>query len=97
MRTLLPALAFAALSALPGCFGPREPVPPFELAGPYREPNDACRLVRSVTYTDRFDDIRGDLVACPQTMPRLDLFAADVNGIAVDRVAGFVLYSVPPP
>jgi len=98
MKTVFPVMLILAASfVLAGCSGLREPSPPFELAGSYREPNDPCRLVRTVNYTDRFNGLVGDLVACPQSMQRLDLFATDVNAIAVDRVAGYVLYSVPPP
>lgn len=97
MKRRAPILVLAAMSVLAACFGPAQPTAPFVLAGPYREPNDACRLVSEINYTNRFRGFRGDIVACPETMPRLDLFAADVNAIAVDRVAGYVLYSVPIP
>ncbi len=95
MKTPLLASGIASLFLLAGCFGPPAPRAPLEFVGPYRGPGDACLLVSDTPYTDRFRGLRGDLVACPATMPRLDRFAAETHAIAVDRVAGYVLYAIP--
>ena len=95
MNTPLPGLGLISFLLLAGCFGPPQPRTPLEFVGPYRSPGDACLLVADTPYTNRFRGLRDDLVACPATMPRLDRFAAETNAIAVDRVAGYVLYAVP--
>jgi hypothetical protein len=88
--------AILVLMALSAC-APRVGAPTLVLLDPYREPNDSCRLVAPTSYAKKFPRFRGDIVACPASMPNLALFAADVNAVAVDRVPGYVIYAVPRP
>ncbi|MFD0978820.1 hypothetical protein [Tropicimonas aquimaris] len=61
----------------------------------YRADGDQCRRVGESAYTNQFLDDAADLVACPEDMENLGVFAIDTGGVEVDRVGGYVLYSVP--
>lgn len=94
-RTPLSPLAVVALVA--GCAPVEEPAT-LALFGAYREPVDPCRIAGETAYTNRFLDDSADLVACPEGDEEvLRIFVSDVNAREVDRVAGYVLYSVPRP
>ncbi len=95
MNTLRIFVGFASLWMLTACGGPPETGEALAFDGPYRDASDVCQLVSDTRYTDRFRGLRGDIVACPETMPRLDRFAAETGAVAVDRVGGYVLYAVP--
>lgn len=61
----------------------------------YRADGDPCRRVGENAYTNQFLDDAADLVACPADMENLGVFALDTGAAEVDRVPGYVLYSVP--
>ena len=62
----------------------------------YRAEGDPCRRVGEDAFTNQFLDDSADLVACPDGMENLGVFALDTGGVEVARVPGYVLYSVPP-
>lgn len=61
----------------------------------YRADGDQCRRVGESPETVAFLDDAADLVACPEGMENLGVFALDTGGIEVARLDGYVLYSVP--
>ena len=61
----------------------------------YRAEGDQCRRVGEDAFTNQFLDDSADLVACPDGMENLGVFALDTGGVEVARVPGYVLYSVP--
>lgn len=61
----------------------------------YRADGDQCRRVGENAYTNQFLDDAADLVACPEDAENLGVFVTDTGALEVDRVGGYVLYSVP--
>ena len=92
MRIVLPAILLAA-----ACTPVPAPTPdPLPLFGPgYRADGDQCRRVGENAFTGEFLDDAADLVACPEDMENLGVFAIDTGGVEVARTQGYVLYSVP--
>ena len=62
--------------------------------GGYPNPGDPCRRVGESSLTNRYLDDAADLVACP---PNTDagLFAYTYNATELERVQGWILFSVP--
>ncbi|WOI55647.1 hypothetical protein [Palleronia sp. LCG004] len=90
-------IPIAALLTLTACLPVEAPPIPVDLPllGPYRDEGDQCRRVGESAYTNQYLDDAADLVACPEDAGDLGLFVTETGGIEVDRVGGFVLYSVP--
>lgn len=65
------------------------------MMGSYRAEGDQCRRVGESAYTNQFLDDAADLVACPEDYEGLGVFVTETGGVEVDRVGGYVLYSVP--
>lgn len=90
MIRFIPALALlAACTPMPT----EEPLPLF--GDGYRAEGDQCRRVGENAFTNQFLDHTADLVACPEDMENLGVFAIDTGGVEVARTQGYVLYSVP--
>ena len=92
MRLALP-LVLAAAACTPVPAPAPEPLPIF--GDGYRADGDQCRRVGENAFTNQFLDDAADLVACPEDMENLGVFALDTGGVEVARTQGFVLYSVP--
>jgi hypothetical protein len=86
-------LGFAALAAC----SPGPVVPSLVLYDGHRSPSDPCRNVGVTAYTSQWLSQGGALVACPETMPELERFAAETGGLPVARVESYVLYRVDGP
>ncbi|SEN80367.1 hypothetical protein [Palleronia pelagia] len=88
-------LAPLALPLLAACV--MQPATPVELPlmGGYRDAADQCRRVGESDYTNQFLDDAADLVACPAGAENLGVFVTETGAIEVNRVGGFVLYTVP--
>ncbi|WP_198666002.1 hypothetical protein [Tropicimonas sp. IMCC34043] len=87
------------LLALPALLLACAPTPktPIELPmmGGYRDAADQCRRVGESDYTNRFLGDASDLVACPAEYEGVGVFVTETRAIEVDRVGGFILYTVP--
>ena len=89
-------LATLALVPLLAACQPAPPPEPLPLFGTgYRAEGDPCLRVGENSYTNQFLDDSADLVACPEDMENLGVFALDTGGVEVARRDGYVLYSVP--
>ena len=88
MKRILPLLLAAACTPVT--------IIPIPLFGEgYRADGDQCRRVGESEATQEFLDDAADLVACPEDMENLGVFALDTGGVEVARMDGYVLYSVP--
>ena len=87
-------IRLAPFAVLAACVAPAPYTPPLFGDG-YRADGDQCRRVAEDSFTNQFLDDSSDLVACPQDMENLGVFALDTGGVEVARVSGYVLYSVP--
>ena len=91
-RLALLPLLLAACDPVPVAVPVDDPLPLF---GPgYRADGDQCRRVGENAFTGEFLDDAADLVACPEDMENLGVFAIDTGGVEVARTQGYVLYSV---
>lgn len=89
MRVILP-FALLAAACTPAPLATDLPI----FGDGYRADGDQCRRVGESDATGEFLDDAADLVACPEDMENLGLFAIETGGIEVARIDGFVLYSV---
>lgn len=62
--------------------------------GGYRAEWDQCQRVGEDDITRKYLDHTTDLVACPEAMENLGVFAIDTGGVEVGHEAGYVFYAV---
>ncbi len=86
---------FAPLILIAACTPAVAPEPLPLFGDGYRADGDQCRRVGENAATNAFLDDAADLVACPEDMENLGVFAIDTGGVEVARLQGYVLYSVP--
>ncbi|MGJ8544356.1 MAG: hypothetical protein ACSHWZ_02855 [Sulfitobacter sp.] len=93
-----PASAAALCAALftGACTPEPTPISSLNFLGEgYRFKGDACRQLGESPLTAEYLDHTADLVACPEDLENLGVFAIDHSATEVARLQGFVLFSVP--
>lgn len=94
MRFILPLIAIGVIAACaPAPVTSLDPLPFF--GDGYRFKGDACRRLGESPQTAEYLDHTADLVGCPEDLENLGVFVIDSGAQEVDRIDGYVIYSVP--